>query len=198
MRNITSTKENLSNLFYYLTQLYDYENYPDVSAVYQFELTEKEEIYHFYIEASNGKAHYEEKKHKNPSLTIYAPVSVWYDIASGKMNGALGLMTKKFRIEGPLKQLSMFNKIFGKQFSEKEIPELKDTIKDFEKPQKFNWKKPGNILIINASPRRKNGFTYLYLQYFIQGIEEAGTNVEIIDIYDKKLQFEPCQGCFSC
>lgn len=198
MIKIPSSKENLSQLFYYLINLYDKEKYPDFKAVYQFELSEKEEIYHFYIEVANGKASYGEGKHKSPSITIHSPLSVWLDISSGKLSGTWGLLTKKYRIEGPVSHLRMFNKVFNKEFTEKEIPELRDKIKDFELPNKRVWKKPDKVLVINASPRRKNGFTYLYLQHFIKGIEQTGTNVEMVDIYDKGFNFEPCRGCFAC
>jgi len=36
------------------------------------------------------------------------------------------------------------------------------------------------------------------LQYLIKGIEQTGTGVEVVDIYDTKFNIEPCRGCFAC
>jgi putative NADPH-quinone reductase len=88
--------------------------------------------------------------------------------------------------------------VFGKKFTDEEIPGVEDKIQDFEIPEKRVWKKPDKNLVINGSPRRKNGLTYFYLQYLIKGIEQAGVEVEVIDIYDKKFNIGPCRGCFTC
>ena len=198
MIKIQSTKENLSNLFRYLVNLYDKKKFPDLEVVYQFVLEEDGETYYFYLSVSGGKAEYGEGKHKSPSITVYSPVSVWLDISSGKLSGTGGWLTRKYRIEGPFHYLRMLNKVFGKKFTDDEIPRIEDKVQDFEIPEKRVWKKPDRILIINGSPRRKNGFTYFYLQYLIKGIKQACTEVEVIDIYDKEFNIEPCRGCFTC
>lgn len=198
MIEISTTKENLANPFRYWVNLYDNKKFPDFEAVYQFVLKEGEETYHFYLSISKGKAEYGEGKHSNPSITIYSPVSVWLDIASGRISGAWAYFTRKYRIEGPLYYLRMLNKVFGKKFTNEEIPGVEDKIWDFEIPKRRVWKKPDKVLVINGSPRRKNGFTYFYLQYLIKGIEQTGTEVEIIDIYEPMISIEPCRGCFSC
>lgn len=198
MIEISSTKENLSNLFRYWVNLYDNKRFPDFKAVYQFVLEEDRETYYFYLSVSEGKAEYGEGKHDNPSITIYSPVSVWLDITSGKFSGTRGWLIRKYRIEGPLHYLRVFNKVFGKEFNNEEILGIDDKIQDFEISKKRFWKKPDKILVINGSPRKKNGFTYFYLQYLIKGIEQTGTEVEGISVYEKKLNIEPCRGCFTC
>ena len=199
MIEIPSTKENLSNLFRYWVNLYDNKRFPDFEAVYQFVFEEDRETYYFYLSVSGGKAEYGVGKHKSSSITIYSPVSVWLDITSGKLSGTWGWLARKYRIEGSLHYLKMLNKVFfGKEFTDKEIPGVEDKIQDFEIPGKRIWKKPDKVLIINGSPRRRSGFTYFYLQYLIKGIEQTGTEVEVIDIYDKKFNIEPCRGCFAC
>lgn len=40
------------------------------------------------------------------------------------------------------------------------------------------------------------GITSLILKPFLEGIKEAGGSVELF--YNKKLDINPCQGCFSC
>lgn len=198
MIEIPSTKDNLSNLFRYWVNLYDNKRFPDFEAVYQFVFDEDGKTYCFYLSISGGKAEYSEGKHNNPSITIYSSVSAWLDITSGKLRGTWGWLTRKYRIEGPLYYLKMLNKVFGKKFTDEEMPGVEDKIQDFEILKKRVWKKPDKILVINGSPRRKNGFTYFYLQYLIKGIEQTGTEVEVIDIYDKNFSIEPCRGCFTC
>ena len=198
MIEMLSTKENLSRFFWHWSNLYDSKHFPDFEAVYQFFLEDGRENYYFYLSVSGGKAEYGEGKHKSPTITIYSPVSVWFDIASGKLSGRWGWFTRKYHIQGPLYYLRMLNKVFGKSFTNEDIPGIEDKIQDFEIPKKRIWKKPDKILIINGSPRREEGFTYFYLQYLIKGIEQTGTGVEVVDIYDTKFNIEPCRGCFAC
>jgi putative sterol carrier protein/putative NADPH-quinone reductase len=193
MIKLLSTKENLSTLFLYWVNLYDKERFPDFEAVWQFVFEENGEEYLLYLTVSKGKAEFGEGRHKSPSITICSPVSVWLDITSGKLNGTWGYLTRKYRIEGPLHFLKAIDKVFGKKFTGAE-----DKIADFEIAEKRVWKKPEKVVIINGSPRQRSGFTYFYLQYLIKGIEQTGTIVEVINVYDKKLKIEPCRGCFTC
>ena len=52
------------------------------------------------------------------------------------------------------------------------------------------------VLAINGSPKMDNGSTALILNPFLEGIREAGAEVELL--YTKKLKINPCQGCFNC
>jgi hypothetical protein len=53
-----------------------------------------------------------------------------------------------------------------------------------------------NALVLNGSPRSKNGMTWWLLERFIQGMTEVGAQVEIVQLASKKI--DPCIGCFSC
>lgn len=52
------------------------------------------------------------------------------------------------------------------------------------------------VLAFNGSPRMQRSNTGLILTPFLEGMEEAGAQVELI--YIKKLRINPCQGCFIC
>jgi len=195
MIKMLSTKEILSTLFSYMINYYDSERFPDFEAVYQFILKEGEQTFHYYISVSNGKAEYQEGEHESPSIKIYSPVPVWLDIASGRLNGFWALLTRQYRIEGPLSYLRQMNKVFGRKL---DIPEMGGEIADFENPKKRIWKKPDKMLVINGSPRQDKGFTFFYLQYLLKGFEKAGAEVEVVNIYDKSINIEPCRGCFTC
>ena len=52
------------------------------------------------------------------------------------------------------------------------------------------------VVAINSSPRAEKSNTSLILNPFIEGMEEAGAEVELF--YAKKLEINPCRGCFYC
>ncbi len=53
-----------------------------------------------------------------------------------------------------------------------------------------------NVLAINGSPHMDEGNTALILNPFLEGMKEAGANVEIF--YTRKLNIGPCLGDMSC
>lgn len=52
------------------------------------------------------------------------------------------------------------------------------------------------VLAINSSPRMDKGNTALILNPFLEGIKEAGAEVELF--YTSKLNIHPCTGEFNC
>lgn len=52
------------------------------------------------------------------------------------------------------------------------------------------------VLAINSSPRMERGNTALILEPFLEGLREDGAEVELF--YTRKLNIDPCMGCFSC
>jgi multimeric flavodoxin WrbA/putative sterol carrier protein len=52
------------------------------------------------------------------------------------------------------------------------------------------------VLVLMGSPRGPKGQTHRCLTPFVQGMEEAGAEVEIV--YLKDLKIKPCVGCFTC
>ncbi|MGQ9477992.1 MAG: flavodoxin family protein [Candidatus Bipolaricaulia bacterium] len=52
------------------------------------------------------------------------------------------------------------------------------------------------VLALNSSPKMEKGGTALILNPFLEGLEEAGAEVELI--YVHKLRVEPCLGDFGC
>ena len=51
-------------------------------------------------------------------------------------------------------------------------------------------------IAINSSPLMDKGNTAVILNLFLDGMKEAGAEVELF--YTKKLNINPCQGCFNC
>lgn len=52
------------------------------------------------------------------------------------------------------------------------------------------------VLAFNCSPKMDKGNTALILNPFLEGMREAGAEVELF--YTKKLNINPCQGGFNC
>lgn len=52
-------------------------------------------------------------------------------------------------------------------------------------------------LFINGSPR-KNGNTAQLLKRAMEGAREAGAEVELINLYDRSLNYKGCMSCFAC
>lgn len=52
------------------------------------------------------------------------------------------------------------------------------------------------ILAVNGSPRRDKGNTHRILAPFLEGAREAGAQVDLVYLQDKKIR--PCLGCFNC
>ncbi len=52
-------------------------------------------------------------------------------------------------------------------------------------------------LFINGSPR-KNGNTAQLLKRAMEGAAEAGSEVELINLYDRSLNIKGCMSCFAC
>lgn len=52
------------------------------------------------------------------------------------------------------------------------------------------------VVAINGSPKMDKGITAEILSPFLEGMKEAGADVELF--YTKKLKINPCQGEFSC
>lgn len=53
-----------------------------------------------------------------------------------------------------------------------------------------------NVLAINGSPHMDDGNTAIILTPFLDGMKEAGANVELF--YTRKLKIGPCNGDLSC
>jgi multimeric flavodoxin WrbA len=52
------------------------------------------------------------------------------------------------------------------------------------------------VIAINASPVMDKGSTAAILTPFLDGMGEAGTEIELF--YTKQLDIKPCQGEFKC
>jgi len=52
------------------------------------------------------------------------------------------------------------------------------------------------VLAFNSSPNMEKGATASILNPFLEGMKEAGAEVEVV--YVSKLNIKPCSGCYAC
>ncbi|MHA2187041.1 MAG: flavodoxin family protein [Candidatus Thorarchaeota archaeon] len=52
------------------------------------------------------------------------------------------------------------------------------------------------VLALNSSPRKERGSTAGVLTPFLEGVKNAGAEIELVYIRD--LDIKPCRGCFTC
>ncbi len=77
----------------------------------------------YYLSIADGKCKFTEGSTPDPSLTIETPAKVWLKIARKEMNGAMALMTGKYKASGQMGLLLKMDKIFSRQPTEAELTE---------------------------------------------------------------------------
>lgn len=84
----------------------------DMRAAIQFEVT-GDEAGQYYLDIAAGRCRAYEGRHPEPTLTIETPAGVWRDISTGKLDGAAGLITGKYKIQGQMSLLLRLHELFG-------------------------------------------------------------------------------------
>ncbi|MDD5065954.1 MAG: NAD(P)H-dependent oxidoreductase [bacterium] len=198
MAQTLSTRQNLHRMFYYLTLLYEDKKYPHLKAVYQFILKQEGNTHHFYLVINGSRIQFKEGVHPEPDITLSAPAGYFFKILSNRANPVLGLLLKKYSFTGRFDLLPLLKKLFNIGKYNPHIQKINENLEPHELLRNTSWKKPEQVLVIHASPSRRTGLTFHYLQSLVQGMRKAGAQSRIIDLYDPKIRIEPCTGCFQC
>ena len=94
----------------------------NLEAVIQFDLR-GDAVGKYYLNIHQGKCTFHKGEHKVPTLTIKTPSDVWLKIARKEMNGAVAMMTGKYKTSGDASILLKMDKIFSRQPSAEELAE---------------------------------------------------------------------------
>ena len=160
-------------------------------GIIQFHLKHEDERIDCFIESTQENLIFNEGVADNPTVIVKSSFYNWLDLAGGKLNPVLGVMTRKLIFKG---DTSFFKVLPKKDFTDDlKIP--KDPVTQFEKNPVKNWKVPKKVVVLNASPRGTNGYTDFYLAPFIEGMKKY-TDVELVHL--NKYKVNPCDGCFAC
>ena len=192
MKKDQSPQEILHTQFMYITDAYD--RTPNKSkGVIQLVLKHFDKTLECFLHADGLKMEFQFGRNKNPSCTLTASFYDWLELSADRLNPVWGAITGRLNFKGStsiFKELIHKKILFDINFDSEYDPLSKYEV---DKNRRFTPKK---ILVINGSPRGRNGYTYYYLNKFIEGVKKTETNYEIIDIH--KYNIKPCIGCFSC
>ena len=94
----------------------------DLNATLQFHVS-GEGSGDYYLSIADGKCDFSVGVVADPTLTIKTPADVWLKIARKEMNGAIALMTSKYKASGKMGLLMKMDKIFSRQATGVELAE---------------------------------------------------------------------------
>jgi putative NADPH-quinone reductase/putative sterol carrier protein len=162
---------------------------PKNETVFQFVFSENEGIFKYYLLIKNKECNVHEGEFQKPVCVIRTDIYSWIKIGNKDISGRDAMAQKKLIIEG-----NLFSFLFG-------------YTKIFSCPDKYNLPKNlyigkndnqniKRVLVLSGSPRGKKGATELFTEKFVDGLKEAGA--EVNQIYLNNLHINPCIGCFTC
>ncbi|MFC2152954.1 NAD(P)H-dependent oxidoreductase [Bacteroidota bacterium] len=190
MKEVLSPIPIMEKMVDKLQQYYPSHN-QKAEGVIQFHLIHEDENIDCYIESNFKELKLTEGIYSNPTVTVKSSFYNWLDLAGGKLNPVLGMLTGKLKFIG---DTSFFDVLPRKSLNNSlDIPN--DPVTKFEKNPVKHWKKPQKVVILSSSPRGQNGYTDFYLKPFIEGMSKK-TQVELIHL--SKYKINSCTGCFSC
>ena len=103
-----------------MTLTFNQEKAGDLEAVIQFDLIDDSEG-KYYLNINQGKCTFHKGEFEKPTMTITTPSDIWLKIARKEMNGAVAMMTGKYKTSGNAGLLLRMDKIFSRQPTEKEL-----------------------------------------------------------------------------
>lgn len=92
----------------------------DLNATIQFNVS-GEGGGDYYLSIADGTCAFSTGAVTDPTLTINTPADVWLKIARKEMNGAMALMTGKYKASGKMGLLMKMDKLFSRQPTEDEL-----------------------------------------------------------------------------
>jgi putative sterol carrier protein len=88
----------------------------DLTATIQFNVSPSASLEKggdYYLSIDNGKCEFSTGTTPDPTLTISTPADIWLKIARKELNGALALMTGKYKARGQINLLLKMDSIFS-------------------------------------------------------------------------------------
>jgi len=195
MKAMPEPFQTMELLIHYTNDAYTFSKL-GLEGVIQFHLTHRDTIIDCFVDVTKDVLTLHEGIGINPTVTLKAEFYNFLNLASGKLNPVVGVLTRKLRFSG---DIGFFKKVMQQKdifVAGLNLEKYNDPMSNFEKNPHNPWIEPKSVLIINGSPRAKNGYTDFYLQPFIQGLEKVGVEVDIV--YLDKLKVKSCTGCLTC
>ena len=92
----------------------------DLNATIQFQVSGPDGG-DYYLTIADGQCQFASGVVVEPTLTISTPADVWLKIARKEMNGAMALMSGKYKASGKMGLLLKMDKLFSRQPTEAEL-----------------------------------------------------------------------------
>ncbi len=192
MKEYPTPYQVMENLAEYIDRAYR-DKVEKHEGVIQFHLTHNREKLDCYLEFTAEGATLYKGVAEGPTVTLKSTLYHWLDLAAGRLNPLVGMVTGKLRFSG---DTSFFSKVMSEDMFGTDISEYDDPVTGFEKrPHKY-WKIPENVLVINASPRARQGYTEFYLEPFLKGLGRTGAAIETVYLAEQRIN--RCRGCWFC
>ena len=181
----------------------------DLKAVIGFDVSGSEN-FEAYLHIQNGTCVLEDRLSGEPDLMIRTPSKVWLAIARKELNGQQAFLSGAYTADGNLGLLMKMKDLFaGEAFSsqtgnsgkEKTLPTISPksdiTGSTLIKPGYKRKENTMKVLALNSSARsRGESKTDLMLNHLVNGMREAGADVETVNLREKNIK--NCVGCFTC
>jgi len=103
-----------------MTLSFDPDVAKDLSATIQFQVSGNDSG-DYYLTIADGQCQFAEGIVVDPTLTINTPADVWLKIARKEMNGAIALMSRKYKASGKIGLLLKMDNLFSRQPTEVEL-----------------------------------------------------------------------------
>jgi putative sterol carrier protein/putative NADPH-quinone reductase len=180
----------------HMPSVFDQEAAGDLSAVLGFMVTGAEN-FNAYLNIHEGICTLEDRPSRAPDLLIHTPAEVWLGISRRELDGQEAFMRRDFTAEGNLGLLMRMNGLFsGKPSRNANAPSASNAAPQ-DQPLVSGKENTMKVLALNSSPRGEGqSKTELMLSHLAQGMREAGAEVEVVALREKKVK--NCIGCYTC
>ena len=180
-----------------------------LKAVIGFDVSGSEN-FKAYLHIQNGTCVLEDRFSGEPDLMIHTPSEVWLAIARKELSGQKAFLSGAYTADGNLGLLMKLKDLFaGEALSSKAassgtketMPTISaksdDTKNTFAKSNHKRKENTMKVLALNSSARsRGESKTELMLNHLVNGMREAGADVETVNLREKNIK--NCVGCFTC
>lgn len=192
MKKLKTPDEIITAVFEPLLEKIKRSSIKDFGTI-QFKFTHLDEELGYYLDIQQDNQCFKAGLVQNPRVTVQSSLFTWLAISSNRLNPVLAVVTGKLKIQGDQKY---FSKMVSGVNLDIDMTNYADPVTTFEMDPTDSWEKPKKILIINSSPRGKNGYTEFYQSFLIKGFEKHYVKIE--QVYLKDLKISGCTGCFNC
>src|ERR1039457_229808 len=180
----------------FMTNLLNPAKAQNANVVYSFKFS-GEEGGEFSLSVIMGICEFSLGIRADATTLIECDANTWIAIAEGRTKPWQAMFRKEMKITGSMLAMIRFGSLFGGDSVADSVPDhlYKETVneRDFKRGLKSKAEK---VLVIQASPRAKQGVTEIMLKELVSGLEECGSAVDVE--YTATTEIKPCTGCYSC